>query len=158
MIKETKTNAMRILDAHGVSFEVLYYEYDENDFNAGTVAQKIGIPLERVFKTLAVRGAGGIVFLCAIPGDAELDLRKAALAAGLKSSELLALKELQPMTGYLRGACSPLGAKKKFQVFLEESAQLYERISVSAGMRGAQIVLSPEDLIAVAEAVYADLV
>ncbi len=143
----TKTNAMRILESLGLPFRTLAYEVDESDLSAESAAAKLGIPAQRVFKTLALRGERTGVFLCCVPGDSELELKKAARASGNKAVELLPLKELQPTTGYIRGGCSPIGAKRKFAVFIDETAMLHDEISVSAGSRGLQILLAPDDLI-----------
>ncbi len=130
---------------------------DESDLSAVSVAAKLGIPPERVFKTLALRGAKNGVFLCCIPGDAEVDLKKAARASGEKSVDLLPLRELEPTTGYVRGGCSPIGTKRPFPVFIDETATLFDEISVSAGERGPQMLLSPADLAAAANAAFVDL-
>lgn len=161
-----KTNALRILDGLGIAYRTVAYEVDEEDLSAESVAAKAGLDPERVFKTLALRGASGAVFLACVPAGSELDLKKAAKAAGEKSVEMLPLKELQPTTGYVRGGCSPIGAKRKFPVYLDETATLFEEISVSAGQRGLQVLLAPEELRRAAseqpggqaEAGFADLV
>ena len=141
-----KTNALRILDGLGIAYRTIAYEVDEEDLSAESVAAKVGLDPERVFKTLALRGASGAVFLACVPAGSELDLKKAARAAGEKSVDMLPLKELQPTTGYVRGGCSPIGAKRKFPVYLDETATLFEEISVSAGQRGLQVLLAPEEL------------
>jgi Cys-tRNA(Pro)/Cys-tRNA(Cys) deacylase len=143
----SKTNALRILDGLGIAHRVVEYDVDEDDLSAVSAAAKIGVPPERVFKTLALRGERAGVFLCCVPGDAEVDLKKAARAIGDKSVEMLPLKELLPTTGYVRGGCSPVGAKKPFSVCIDETAQLFDEISVSAGTRGMQVLLAPADLI-----------
>jgi Cys-tRNA(Pro)/Cys-tRNA(Cys) deacylase len=155
----SRTNVTRLLESRGVAHRVVTYEVDLSDLSAVHAAEKTGLPPERVFKTLALRGPKNGVFLCCIPGDAELDLRKAAMAAGEKSVELLPLKELTAATGYLRGGCSPIGAKRAYPVYIDETAQLFGEISVSAGARGSQVVLAPGDLLGLLEgrAVYADL-
>ena len=161
-----KTNALRILDGLGIAYRTIAYEVDEEDLSAESVAAKVGLDPERVFKTLALRGASGSVFLACVPAGSELDLKKAAKAAGEKSVDMLPLKELQPTTGYVRGGCSPIGAKRKFPVYLDETATLFEEISVSAGQRGLQVLLAPEELRRAAseqpggqaEAGFADLV
>jgi Cys-tRNA(Pro)/Cys-tRNA(Cys) deacylase len=155
-----RTNVTRLLESKGVAHRVLSYEVDLSDLSAGRAAALIGLEPERVFKTLALRGDKGGVFLCCVPGDAELDLRKAARAAGEKAVSMLPLKELEAATGYLRGGCSPIGARRAFPVFIDETAQLYDEISVSAGARGTQVLLSPASLLEVLEgrAAYADLV
>lgn len=162
-----KTNALRILDALGIAHRTLAYEVDEEDLSAETAAAKLGLPPDQVFKTLALRGDKTGVFLACIPAGSELNLKKAALVSGNKAVDLLALKELQPVTGYIRGGCSPIGTKKKFPVYIDETATLCEEVSVSAGMRGLQVLLSPSDLLraandqpgaASAAASFADLV
>ncbi|MDA8427084.1 MAG: Cys-tRNA(Pro) deacylase [Treponema sp.] len=142
-----KTNALRILKSHGVAHRVVSYEADESDLSARSAAAKIGIGAERIFKTLAARGDRTGVFLCCVPGDAELDLKKAARASGNKSVEMLSLKELQPTTGYVRGGCSPVGTKRPFPVLIDERALEFGEISVSAGARGLQVLLAPGDLL-----------
>lgn len=166
-MSQTKTNAMRILESLGIPYKVLAYEVDEADLSAETAAAKLGLDPDRVFKTLALHGDKTGLFLCCVPAAAEVDLKKAARASGNKSVELLALKELLPATGYIRGGCSPIGTKRKFPVFVDETASLFEEISVSAGQRGLQVFLSPGDLLKAASgqpgpasvgASYADLV
>lgn len=142
-----KTNALRILEALGIAHRTLAYEVDEEDLSAETAAAKLGLPAERVFKTLALRGDRTGVFLACVPAACELDLRKAALASGNKAVDLLPLKELQAVTGYVRGGCSPIGTKRKFAVYIDETATLWDEVSVSAGMRGLQALLAPADLL-----------
>ena len=155
----SRTNVTRLLDALGVEHRVATYEVELSDLSAASAAAKIGVEPERVFKTLALRGDGGAVFLCCVPGDAEIDLKKAAAAAGEKSAHLLPLRELQEATGYLRGGCSPIGTKRAYEVLVDETATLFDEISVSAGARGAQVLLAPEGLMAALgdRARYADL-
>ena len=155
-----KTNALRIVEAHDIAHRVLEYEFDESDLSAVSAAAKVGLPPERVFKTLALRGARIGVFLCCVPGDAEIDLKKAARAAGDKAVELLGLKELLPATGYVRGGCSPVGTRRDYPVFIDETAGLFDEISVSAGERGLQMLLAPGDLLRALDgrASYADLI
>ena len=143
----TKTNVMRLLDAAGIAYRSVEYEYDESDLSGLHAAQQMQMPPEQIFKTLVARGEkrGYLVFV--LPVCCELDLKKAARAAGDKKVELIHVKELLPLTGYLRGGCSPIGMKKAFPTYLDETAQLYDEIGVSAGCRGCQILLSPEDLI-----------
>ncbi len=148
---------MRLLGQAGIDFETMEYDYDENDLNGLHAAERTGMPPDQVFKTLVARGnRRGILVFC-VPVSAELDLRKAAAAAGDKSAELIHVKELLPLTGYIRGGCSPVGMKKKYPVFIDESAVLYDRIGISAGERGVQLALSPEDLVSFTEAELADL-
>jgi Cys-tRNA(Pro)/Cys-tRNA(Cys) deacylase len=155
----SKTNVTRLLEAKGIAHRVVTYAVDLSDLSATHAAEKTGLESERVFKTLALRGAKGGIFLCCVPGDAEVDLKKAAKASGEKSAEMLGLKELQPATGYLRGGCSPIGTKRAYPVFIDESAMLWDLISISAGARGAQVLLAPDDLLRALDgrASYADL-
>jgi ybaK/ebsC protein len=154
-----KTNVTRLLDSRKIAHRVVTYEVDLSDLSAVHAAEKVGLPAEQVFKTLALRGPKDGIFLCCVPGDAEVDLKKAAKASGEKSVELLPLKELTAATGYLRGGCSPVGTKRAYPVFIDETAQLFDEISVSAGARGTQVVISPADLIEALDgrASYADL-
>lgn len=143
----TKTNVMRLLDAAGVHYRTAEYEYDESDLSGQHAAEQLDLPAEQVFKTLVARGdkSGPVVFC--IPVLDELDLRRAAAVSGNKKVELIHLKELLPLTGYLRGGCSPIGMKKKFPTYIDETCILFDEIAVSAGARGKQIILSPDDLI-----------
>ena len=143
----TKTNVMRLLDAAGVHYRTAEYEYDESDLSGRHAAEQLDLPAEQVFKTLVARGdkTGPVVFC--IPVLDELDLRRAAAVSGNKKVELIPLKELLPLTGYLRGGCSPIGMKKKFPTYIDETCILFDEIAVSAGARGKQIILSPDDLI-----------
>ncbi len=151
------TNALRIVRSLGISVETLEYEWSEDDLSATSAAQKIGMDPDRVFKTIVVRGARLGPFLCVVPGSSEVDLKKAAKAAGDKAVEPLPLRELEPLTGYVRGGCSPVGIKKPLPVFIDETAQLWDTISVSAGTRGLQMILSPDDLAKASRATFADL-
>jgi Cys-tRNA(Pro)/Cys-tRNA(Cys) deacylase len=150
-----KTNATRILDSLGISYELRDYEVDPEHLDAETVAAKVGMPPEQVFKTLVVRGEGRGCYFAVIPGHSELDLKALAKQAGERRIELAPLKDVQTLTGYIRGGVTVMGAKKDFAVFLDETAWLFDRISVSAGVRGTQIILSPEDYIRVTGAVVA---
>ena len=151
--KIQKTNAARILDRCGISYELLTYPVDESDLSAVHVAEVTGIPLERLYKTLVVRGDRTGIFMAVVPGSGELDLKAAAAASGNKRAEMVHLKEVFDLTGYVRGGCSPLGAKKAYPVYLDESALAHERICISAGRRGEQIELAPGDLVRAADAV-----
>ena len=153
-----KTNAVRIIESLGVPFDTATYPVGEEHLDAVTVAQELGVDPEIVFKTLVARNDKGEVLVFCIPGNAELDLRKAARASESKKVELLPLKDLLPVTGYVRGGCSPIGMKKKYPTWLDEIALLYDRIYVNAGTRGMQIILAPADLTRAAEADTADLV
>lgn len=140
-----KTNAARLLDSLGIRYEIREYEVDPDDLVAESVARKIGMPPERVFKTLVARGEKrGIVF-AVVPADQQLDLKALAKVAGDKSFDTVALKEVQPLTGYIRGGVTALAAKRDYPVFIDETIELFDEISVSAGIRGAQLVLSPAD-------------
>ncbi|MBR1646095.1 MAG: Cys-tRNA(Pro) deacylase [Selenomonadaceae bacterium] len=153
-----KTNAARILDGLGIDYEIKTYEVDENDLSAVHVAQVSGLNIEMIFKTLVARGDKTGIIMAVIGGGDELDLKALARASSNKSVEMIALKELLPLTGYVRGGCSPLGAKKNYPVFVDARALTLEKISVSAGQRGMQIVLSPQDLVRAANATVAELV
>ena len=154
----TKTNAMRLLEEAGVPY--IPHEYDVSDGNtdAVTVAHRIGASEEQVFKTLVAENASKELFVFIIPGPESLDLKKAARAAGQKALSMLPQKRLQPETGYIHGGCSPLGMKKKLPTFLEETAQLYDEIYVSAGKVGLNITVAPDPLKELAGAEYADLI
>ncbi len=152
-----KTNAIRILESHNISFTTHSYEVDEEDLSGETVAKKISAKEEAVFKTLVTTGdKTGINIFC-IPVSEELNLKKAAAASGNKKLEMIKVKDLFQLTGYIRGGCSPIGMKKSFPTFIEETAQLFEKIYVSAGVRGMQVCLSPIDLKNLTEAEFADL-
>ena len=152
-----KTNAARILDGLGIAYELKEYPVDLNDLSAVHVAASVGMPVEMVFKTLVARGDKNGVLMACIPGDAELDLKALAAVSGNKKVEMVHLKEVQGLTGYIRRGCSPLGAKKEYPVYLDESARQWETIAVSAGKRGEQILLAPMDLVQAVRAVTAAL-
>ena len=155
---KNKTNAMRRLDAAKIAYEVMEYEVDENDLSGKHIADEIGLSHEIVFKTLVAKGdKTGFVVFC-IPVDDEIDLKLAARETGNKRIEMLAVKELLPTTGYIRGGCSPIGMKKKFPTFVHESALSHERITVSAGVRGLQLKITPADLMRMAQAEVAELI
>lgn len=151
----TKTNAARLLDSLGIPYELRAYDVDPNDLAAEAVAAKIGLPPEQVFKTLLVRGAEP--FFCVIPANTELDFKAAARISGNRSVELVPLKELQSLTGYIRGGVTVLAAKKDFPVFADWTIELYDAISISAGQRGLQILLRPADYLRAAAAVCGEL-
>lgn len=155
--KPTKTNAVRALDALGIAYELRAYEVDPDDLTAPTVACKIGLPVEQVFKTLLTKTSDNGYVFAVIPGDAELDLKKLAAVAGVRKAELAALKDVEPLTGYIRGGVTVLAAKKPFPVYADETLELWDVISISAGQRGLQILLSPADYLRATEAVLADL-
>lgn len=140
-----KTNAVRILDKLGIRYELREYDVDPDDLTAQTVAAKIDFPLDQVWKTLVVRGDRNGVCFAVLPGSAELDLKALARATGDRKVETVALKEVQPLTGYIRGGVTALGAKKAYPVFVDETVELFDRISISAGVRGTQVLLAPAD-------------
>ena len=158
MSKLKKTNAARILDNLKIPYEIKTYEVDENDLSAVHVAETAGIDISTVFKTLVTRGDKTGILMAVINGNDEINLKNLAKASGNKSVEMIALKELLPLTGYVRGGCSPLGAKKNYPVYLDSHALNHEKISISAGVRGMQLILSPKDLIKAANATVADLI
>jgi Cys-tRNA(Pro)/Cys-tRNA(Cys) deacylase len=143
----TKTNAARMLDSAGIHYELREYEVDENDLSAPHVAEKVGLPPEQVFKTLVARGDRTGVLMACIPANSELDLKALAAASRNKKVELVAVKEVLGLTGYIRGGVSPVGTRKPYPLYLDETAELWDIISVSAGMRGCQMLLAPADLI-----------
>ena len=152
-----KTNAARILEGLSIPFTLQEYEVDLEDLSAITVARKIGLPVEQVFKTLLTLTNQDAYAFAVIPGDGELDFKKLARAAGVRKTEMASLKEVQPLTGYVRGGVTVFGAKKDFPVFADETIELFDVISVSAGQRGTQILLAPEDYLRAANATVADL-
>ncbi len=158
MKNKKKTNAARILDTLGISYEIKEYEVDEDDLSAVHVAESVGMPIERVFKTLVARGDRNGVLMAVIPGGAELDLKALAAASGNKRVEMVHLKEVFSLTGYIRGGCSPLGAKKEYPVYLDSHAEEQEIIAVSAGKRGEQILLAPADLVKATKATVVAMV
>jgi Cys-tRNA(Pro)/Cys-tRNA(Cys) deacylase len=142
-----KTNAARFLDSLRIDYKLLEYEIDESDLSAESVARKVNLPLEKVFKTLVARGDKTGVLMACIPGNAELDLKAMATVSGNKKVEMVPMKEIQQLTGYIRGGVSPIGTKKHYPIFLDESAMRFSSISISAGARGSQIFISPNNLI-----------
>lgn len=157
-IMASKTNAVRLILQAGIPCREYFYEYDENDLNGNHAAQAIGMPPEQVFKTLVARGMKTGINIFCIPVCCELDLKKAARAAGDKNMELVAVKELLSLTGYIRGGCSPVGMKKKYPTFLDETCILWDEIAVSAGERGHQVVLPPDGLLQITNAKLADII
>jgi len=154
----SKTNAVRLVQQAGIPCQERFYEYDEKDLNGNHAAQAIGFPAEQVFKTLVAKGPkNGIMVFC-IPVCCELDLKKAAKAAGDKSIELLPVKDLLQTTGYIRGGCSPVGMKKKFPTYIDEVCLLFDQIAVSAGERGHQMILPPEALVELINAKLCDII
>ena len=142
-----KTNAARLLDRAKITYELIPYEVDENDLAATHVAESLGEPIERVYKTLVLRGDRNGHFVCVIQGDKEVDLKLAAKVSGNKKCDLIPMKELLPTTGYIRGGCTPIGMKKSFPTFIDESCLEFDYIYISAGQRGLQLRLSPSDFI-----------
>ncbi|YAF94129.1 MAG: Cys-tRNA(Pro) deacylase [Nodularia sp. CChRGM 3473] len=140
-----KTNAARLLDKLGISYQILSYEVDPDDLAAESTAQKVGLPPEQVFKTLVVRGDQTGICFAVVPGNAQLNLKALAQISGNRKVETVALKEVQPLTGYIRGGVTALASKKSYPVYIDETATLYELITVSAGMRGMLFLLSPDD-------------
>lgn len=157
MEKINKTNAARLLDKAKIAYALVPYEVDENDLAATHVARQLGEKIEQVFKTLVLRGDKTGIFVCVIPGNGEVDLKLAARASGNKSAELIHMKELLPVTGYIRGGCSPIGMKKSFPAYFHSSCLDFDVIYVSAGVRGLQIRIAPGDLIGFVGAQVTDL-
>lgn len=155
--KIQKTNAMRLLDSAGLDYEMASYDYDESDLSGVHAAAELGVSPEIVFKTLVTRGDGNAFFVFVIPVAESLDLKKAAKASGNKKIEMIHVKEILDITGYIRGGCSPIGMKKPFPTYIDETAQLYEKIYFSAGKRGVQIILDPEKLASVTDGIFTDL-
>ena len=153
-----KTNAMRLLDQAGIGYRAFEYPADDPAQTAVDVAQAVGLPPEQVFKTLTVRGEKRGVMVFCIPSDASLDLKKAAGVAKDKKIEMLPLKELLPTTGYIHGGCSPIGQKKKYPTFIDETCILFDEITVSAGVRGCQLLMKVDELVSFVEATVADVI
>ena len=156
--KINKTNVARLLDKAGIAYRLVPYEVDESDLSATHVAEQLGEEIERVFKTLVLRGDKSGYFVCVIPGADEVDLKKAAKVSGNKTCEMIHVKELLPLTGYIRGGCSPIGMRKRFPTYIHQTATLFGTIYVSAGQRGLQIEIAPADLIRETQATTADLI
>ena len=152
-----KTNVMRLLGAAGISYTVKEYPVDESDLSALHAAEYLGIAADQIFKTLVLQGSSGNCTVCCVPSSVELDLKKTAKAAGEKSIALVPVKDIQPLTGYVRGGCSPIGMKKQYPTFIDESARLFDTICVNAGERGILLLLSPEELAVFINAEFADL-
>jgi Cys-tRNA(Pro)/Cys-tRNA(Cys) deacylase len=153
----SRTNAARILDGLGIACEIREYTVDPEEFSAMVVAEKISLPPEQVFKTLLCATSDKGHIFAVVPGDAELDLKKLAMAAGVRKTEMVPLKDVQPLTGYVRGGVTVFGAKKDYPVFVDETLELFDLISVSAGTRGVQVLLKPEDYLRASKATIADL-
>lgn len=157
-MKQPKTNALRLLDAANIKYETVTYQVDESDLSATHVAEQLGEDISCVFKTLVLRGDRTGIFVCIIPGDKEVDLKKAARASGNKSCAMIRMQELLPLTGYIRGGCSPIGMKRPYPMYIHESCRDFEKIYVSAGCRGMQVRLSTKDLICYANISIADVI
>lgn len=156
--KINKTNVARLLDKAKVSYLLVPYEVDENDLSATHVATQLGEEVAQVFKTLILHGDKTGHFVCVIPGAGEVDLKKAAKVSGNKNCEMIPVKELLPLTGYIRGGCSPIGMKKHFPTYIHQTAETFDTIYVSAGQRGLQIQIAPADLIRETRAILADII
>lgn len=153
-----KTNAVRLLDTAKVNYELREYELDDHDVSAEHVALSLGLLPETLYKTLVLKGNIDPYIVAVIPGNTQLDLKKIAKVSGNKNCEMLPMKDLLAVTGYIRGGCSPIGMKKLFPTFIEEAAQLETEISVSAGKRGLQMILNPNDLATLTKAIWSDLI
>ena len=153
-----KTNVARLLDKAKIPYELVPYTVDENNLAADHVAEELGEDINQVFKTLILHGDRSGHFVCVVPGNTEVDLKKAAKAAGAKKAEMIPMKELLPLTGYIRGGCSPIGMKKPFPTFFHSSALDFDVIYVSAGVRGLQLKIDPQDLISYVRANVTDLI
>ena len=157
MAEIQKTNVARLLDKAKIPYELVPYTVDENNLAADHVAEELGEDINQVFKTLILHGDRSGHFVCVVPGNTEVDLKKAAKVAGAKKAEMIPMKELLPLTGYIRGGCSPIGMKKPFPTFFHQSALDFEVIFVSAGVRGLQLKINPQDLISYVKASVTDL-
>ena len=158
MAKISKTNAARLLDQRKINYQLIPYEVDEQHLDARHVAESLGENIEQVFKTLVLKGDKSGYFVCVIPGNCEVDLKKAAKVSGNKNCDLIPMKELLPTTGYIRGGCSPIGMKKPFPTYIHTTAADFDHIYISAGVRGLQIQIAPTDLITVSNATLCDLI
>ena len=155
--KLPKTNAARLLDAAHIAYTLIPYEVDESNLAADHVAEQLGEPIERVFKTLVLRGDRTGIFVCVVPGDCEVNLKTAARVSGNKSAEMIHMRELLATTGYIRGGCSPIGMRKPFPTYIHSTCEKFDKIYVSAGVRGMQICIAPADLIRISSAVVTEL-
>lgn len=155
--KIEKTNAARLLDRAKIAYELVPYQVDESNLAATHVAESLGEPIERVYKTLVLSGDRNGYFVCVVQGDKEVNLKAAAKVSGNKSAEMIPMKELLPTTGYIRGGCTPIGMKKRFPTFIDSTALQYDHIFISAGVRGLQLKINPTELIAYIEAQVADI-
>ena len=157
MGKIAKTNAARLLDAQKVPYELIPYQVDENDLGAQHIAEQLGEDIQQVFKTLVLKGDKTGHFVCVVPGAEEVDLKLAAKVSGNKKCDLIPMKELLPLTGYVRGGCSPIGMKKAFPTYIHTTAQSYDNVYVSAGVRGLQLKIAPQDLVRMSHATVCHL-
>jgi len=157
-MKINKTNAARLLDQAKIAYELISYEFDENDLSAPHVAEALNEPIEQVFKTLVLKGDKNGYFVCVIPGDNEVDLKKAAKVSGNKNCDLIPQKDLLSLTGYIRGGCSPVGMKRHFPTYIHETCLLYDHIFVSAGQRGLQMKIGTADLVEITKAETVNIV
>lgn len=157
-MKISKTNAVRILERENINYSLIAYNVDESDLSAKNVAEQLGEPIDQVFKTLVLKGDKTGYFVCVLPGSQELDLKQAAIVSGNKNCEMIPMKELLPVTGYIRGACSPIGMKKTFPSYIDASCKNFEYIYLSAGKRGLQIQISADDLTKVIPITLAELI
>lgn len=157
-MKISKTNAVRILERENINYSLIAYDVDESDLSAKHVAEQLGEPIDQVFKTLVLKGDKTGYFVCVLPGSQELDLKQAAIVSGNKNCEMIPMKELLPVTGYIRGACSPIGMKKTFPSYIDASCKNFEYIYLSAGKRGLQIQISADDLTKVIPITIAELI
>ncbi len=157
-MKINKTNAARLLDKAKIPYQLIPYEVDENDLSATHVAEQLGEHVEQIFKTLILKGDRTGYFVCLIPGANEVDLKKAAKISGNKSAEMIPMKELLPLTGYIRGGCSPIGMKKPFPTYIHHTATNFKEIYISAGQRGLQLLLDPDELVRFVRGETGDLI
>lgn len=155
--KSVKTNVIRSLEQHNIGFETRIYDVDENDLSGTMVAVKIGLPCDQVFKTLVARGDKTGVVLACVPVSGSLDLKKLAAVSGNKKVEMVPLSEVLSLTGYIRGGVSPIGTRRVYPVYIDETAVLWPTISISAGQRGVQVILTPSDLVFLVDGVYSDI-
>ncbi len=157
-MKINKTNAARLLDKAGILYDLIPYVVDENDLAARHIAEQLSEPLEQVFKTLVLSGDRTGYFVCVVPGDSEVDLKAAAKVSGNKKCDLIPMKDLLSVTGYIRGGCSPVGMKKHFPTYIHSTAQNFPYIYISAGVRGLQFKIAPADVVTFTGAEYADII
>ncbi len=158
MADTSKTNAARILDSRGITYELIAYEVDESDLSAGAVAAKLGQDIDQVFKTLVLKGDRTGILVCIIPGGEELDLKKVCKISGNKSAAMIPMKDVLETTGYIRGGCSPIGMKKQYPTYIDETCELFDSIYVSTGVRGLQFKINPKDLTKITQSKVGDLI